>query len=231
MSMATDQAAFVGTPSAEQVLQTRVDNLVQQLRTNPNNAALLGEMQKILAQTNRAPAIQRLLFEWYTIPNLDPNLKSVLFVILIDTIRHDAQIADKVNFGLDTSSAAYKAIHRGMAYHLNNAVESLNLITRLQKNQYTVHTAPKFIVAIPKSGSSLLGICLGNMVRFKNEGQIGPNPFEWRGYPAWWDQGSNCFDWDLRPEIGADPLFMRYPGGVSKGHIEPIPKNFHVLRL
>ncbi|NLE57553.1 MAG: hypothetical protein GX616_04280 [Planctomycetes bacterium] len=229
--MSTVTAHRVPPPAPNvSAFQSRADQLVSGIRDNPNNHVLIDVMQKLLAETNRDLALQRLLFEWYTLSTLDANMKGRLLALIVNTIRCDARIADQVNFGLDSSGEAFKAIYRGFKYHLDNAIESMILVSRLQNHQYTIHTSPKFIVAVPKSGSSLLGICLGNMMRLVKEGKFGENPFEWSGYPAWWEQGT-IQDWDLRPEIGMDPLFLCYPGGVYKGHIPPTPKNLRILRL
>ncbi len=231
MSATTPAQSAPPAPSQDlSALQARVDHFIDRLKADPNDTSLVDAYQAILADSGRDLAVQRLLFEWYTLPQLSHDMKGALLLLVINLLRDDAPYADRMTFGLDPKTEAFKSIHRGIKIHLDNAVESLSLISRLQAGLYTRADSPKFIVAVPKSGSSLLGICLGNMIRLANGGQLDQNPFEWRGYPAWWQEG-RTHDWDLRPEIGADPLFLRYPGGVYKGHIPPTPKNLHVLNL
>lgn len=204
--------------------------LAEAIAVNPNDPSLVGRMQDLLAATNRSPDALRLLFDWYTRSELADQLKGALLGVILLSVRADAHLCDPRIFGVNPDDPRYKAMGSSLKHHLDQAFEVMSLLQRFQADQVTVRTAPKFIIAIPKSGSSLVGICLGNMVKLANGGTLDNDAFAWRGYPAWWDLGV-AQDWDLRPEIGADPLFVRYPGGIYKGHIPPTDKNLAVLGL
>jgi len=202
----------------------------QAMTANPNDAAVLKSLEQALATMPRHPDLRRLLFDWIQAPGLQPQIRGVLVVFIVSNIRDDAAHFDLRSFGVHPESDAAKAIWRGMRGYLDAGINALNLLGQFQRGAITAEVAPKFVVALFKSGSSLLGVCLGNMIKLANGHELDDKPFEWRGYPAWWKL-HRFHDWDLRPEIGADPLFQQYPGGVYKGHIEPHEKNFAILDL
>ncbi len=214
-------------PQESLTLEEALVRLEQGLGQNPNDLRYAQPLQQLIAASNRSPEAVRLLYQWFSMPGVQPAVKGGLVPLIVDQLRFDAQHYDPRMIGLDPSRAEFETIHKGIQYHLNAAIGEINLLSRFQSGGYDLATAPKFIIAIPKSGSSLLGVCLGAMIRLSKGEALGGNPFAYRGYPQWW----KGFDWDLRPEIGADPLFEQFPGGIYKGHVNPIEKNMKVLGL
>ncbi|MDA2932866.1 sulfotransferase domain-containing protein [Acidobacteria bacterium AH-259-D05] len=96
------------------------------------------------------------------------------------------------------------------------------LVKRFQNSDFTIHNSPHYIIALPASASSFCGFCVGRMIALSKGMPYG------RTYPSWFHIGLTD-DCELRPEIGAEPVFSR--GGVYKGHIEPLGKNLAVLNM
>ncbi len=224
-------------PNNQSAAQT-VSAFREAIRTNPNNPALFKMMESPPLQS---PPLG-IIFDWYSHRQISDQTKGVLIGIIVSRLREDAHLFNPGAFGVDVTDQYYQALYRGLGYYLNQSIELLNLTRQLQAEALDVRRAPKFIAALGKSGSSLLGICLGNMVKLSNGGKLDNKPFEWRDNPAWWklqmtpqralsqEMGASS-DWDLRPEIGADPMFLVWPGAVYKGHIPPVNKNLGVLDL
>lgn len=208
-------------------LQAQLPGLIDR---NPNEPQILRAVEALVDATEGSAEAVRLLFRLYLHPRLCDGAKGIATALIVKVIRRDAGHFDPRPMGIDPESRAFRMIHRGLKHHLDQAVEEIALVARFQHGQVDALNAPKFIVAIPKSGSSLLGICLGGLIALSRGVDPGAEPFAFRGYPAWWSM-AGTHDWDLRPEIGADPLFRRFPGGVYKGHITPTDKNFAVLGL
>jgi hypothetical protein len=221
MPAALNQAAEIAQ------LQAQLPALIDR---NPNEPQIMRAVEALIDATGGSADAVRLLFQLYLHPRLCDAAKGIATAMIVKVIRRDAGHFDARPMGLDPESRAFKMIHRGLRHHLDQAVEELALLARFQHGQVDARSAPKFIVAIPKSGSSLLGMCLGGMIALTRGVDPGAEPFAFRGYPAWWSL-AGTHDWDLRPEIGADPLFKRFPGGVYKGHITPTDKNFAILDL
>lgn len=204
--------------------------LAHLIDANPNDPQVLRAVEGLLHTTDSSPTAASLVFKLYLHPRLTDAARGIVTALVLKAVRKNAGLFHPATMGLDTDARAFKMLYRGLAHHLDAAVDELALIARFQNKKFDEASAPKFIVAIPKSGSSLLGMCLGGMIALSRGASIDDNPFAFRGYPAWWKVGGT-HDWDLRPEIGADPLFKRFPGGVYKGHITPTDKNFAVLGL
>lgn len=200
------------------------------IETKPNDGGTVNAMQQCLHATAAGTDAVRLLMDYYQSPAASGEVRGVLSTFMLSVLRRDAKHFNPAVIGLDTNSDAFKKLYRGPSAHLEMMFAEIDLVTRFQQNLYDVQSAPKFMIAIPKSGSSLLGTCLGNMIKLARGGQLDGDAFLFRGYPDWWN-AAGSHDWDLRPEIGADSLFRDYPGGVYKGHIEPIEKNFAVLEM
>ena len=215
------------TPPATAQVETQLAALIDR---SPNEPQVLRAVEGLIDATGASPGAVRLLFQLYLHPLLCDKAKGIATALIVKVIRRDAGHFDPRPMGIDPDTRPYRMIYRGLAHHLDQAVEEIALLARFQHARVDAHTAPKFIVAIPKSGSSLLGMCLGGMIALTRGGSLEGDPFAFRGYPAWWSLGNN-HDWDLRPEIGADPLFQKFPGGVYKGHITPSDKNFAILGL
>ena len=209
---------------------THAGDLARQVRETPNNPGVIQAVYRLLGETDAAPAAMRLLFELSLNPELEGAARGYVTALIVNVLRRDAELFDPKAVGLDPEHHTYTMVCKGLKAHLDSAFNEFDLARALRDGSMTRRDAPKFIVAIPKSGSSLLGICLGNMIKLSRGMDLDANAFMFRGYPEWWRLGST-HDWDLRPEIGADPLFVGYPGGVYKGHINPIEKNFEILRL
>lgn len=205
-------------------------DLARLVRETPNDPGVIQAVYRQLGETDAAPEAMRLLYELALNPALEGAGRGYVTALIVNVLRRDAALFDPKAVGLDPEHPAYKLVCKGLKAHLDSAFNEFDLARALRDGAMTSGDAPKFIVAIPKSGSSLLGICLGNMIKLSRGMDLDANAFMFRGYPAWWSLG-NTHDWDLRPEIGADPLFQSYPGGVYKGHINPIEKNFEILRL
>jgi len=200
------------------------------IRSAPNDVRAIQAVQQRLAQQGTTPETMRLLFEFYLAPGLQPVNKSLVTSLILNAVQGDIAQFQPASVGLNTESPAFKMIYKGFAHNLDKAFAEIDLLRKLQRDDPDESLWPRFIIAIPKSGSSLLGICIGNMIKLSRGGQLDNNPFMFRGYPSWWQVGET-HDWDLRPEVGADMLFRQFPGGIYKGHINPIPKNFAVLDL
>ena len=208
-------------------VEAQLSSLIDQ---NPNDPKILQAVEKLLGATDGSTGAMRLLFRLYLHPALCEGGRGIVTAIIVKMIRCNAGLFDPRPLGLDPAQPSFQMIYRGLKHHLDQAVEEIDLLARFQNGEMDERVSPKFIVAIPKSGSSLLGMCLGGMIALTRGGSPAEDPFLFRGYPAWWSLGAT-HDWDLRPEIGMDPLFKRFPGGVYKGHITPSEKNFAVLGL
>ncbi len=208
-------------------VEVQLSSLIDQ---NPNDPKILQAVEKLLGATDGSAGAMRLLFQLYLHSGLCEGSRGIVTAIIVKMIRHNAGLFDPRPLGLDPAQQSFKMIYRGLKHHLDQAVDEIDLLARFQNGEMDERVSPKFIVAIPKSGSSLLGMCLGGMIALTRGGSPAKDPFLFRGYPAWWSLGAT-HDWDLRPEIGMDPLFKRFPGGVYKGHIAPSEKNFAVLGL
>lgn len=217
-------------PATDAAVAGVAAQLSKLIAENPNDPQVLRAVERLLDATGGSPGALRPLFELYLHPDLRDGARGVVTAIMVKNIRRHAGLFDPRALGLDPSRRAFKMIYRGLGHHLDMAVDEIGLLARFQNGEMDEAHSPKFIVAIPKSGSSMLGICLGNMMTLTRGGSLEDDPFLNRGYPAWWSLGAT-HDWDLRPEIGADPLFRRFPGGIYKGHITPCDKNFAILGL
>lgn len=209
---------------------THADELARRVEQAPNDPDVIRAVYRLLGQTDAAPEARRLLFELALNPALEGAARGYVTALIVNVLREDAGLFDPGAIGLDPDHPACRMVCRGLKAHLDGAFNEFELARALRDGSMTPADAPKFIIAIPKSGSSMLGICLGNMIKLSRGMELDDNAFMFRGYPAWWRLG-DTHDWDLRPEIGADPLFQAFPGGVYKGHINPIDKNFEILRL
>lgn len=196
----------------------------------PNDPQVLLAVERLVDATGAAPGAVALLFRLYLHADLSNSAKGVATALIVKVLRRTAGLFDPRAMGLDPERQSFKMIHRGLRHHLDMAIEELGLLAAFQNGERCAVDAPKFIVAIPKSGSSMMGICLGNMVNVARGGSLADDAFTHRGYPSWCAVGA-AHDWDLRPEIGCDPLFRRFPGGIYKGHITPSDKNFAILDL
>ena len=205
-------------------------DLQRLITQNPNDPRVLNALQQHLASPATGEDGIGLLFELYQHPALHQEMKGLVSTLVMSLLRHDVAQVSPASIGLNPEHQAFKMIYRGLGHHLDMAFAEIDLVSKLQRDALDKTTSPKFVIAIPKSGSSLLGICLGNMIKLSRGGSLDNNAFMFRGYPSWWNVG-DTHDWDLRPEIGADPLFRQYPGGVYKGHVAPSPKNLEILKL
>ena len=205
--------------------------LRSQLKSDPNSPLVIQGIQRLLASGTHSLMGSKMLFHVFLDERLNPTVRGSVVFLIINVIGKYAHLFDPKCIGFDPNATHYKAIYKGLKFHLDQAINELHVVRSFQDKTQTPITAPKFIIAVPKSGSSLLGICLGNMVKVCQGGDLSDGDvYAYRGYPSWWTINT-ANDWDLRPEVGVDPLFITYPGAVYKGHVNPLPKNFDILDL
>lgn len=127
---------------------------------------------------------------------------------------------------LPADDSLYAGFVKNYDHYVRSYVSERRLIKLILNNALSVHNSPHYIIALQKSGSSVFGDSVSTLIA--NHKQKDSN---WRSYPAWWGVKQDCAfnDWDLRPEIGAEPILR--DGGIYKGHIEPNGKNLAVLDM
>jgi hypothetical protein len=142
-----------------------------------------------------------------------------------------SQLIDRLNkntFG-NINNPVIEKIYSGLYQHLSHYNGEAHLVLAFQNQRLNIHNSPHYIIALPKSASSMLGNCVATMISkyhgtLEKDGALGR-----RGYPSWSKVG-NAWDWQLRPEIAADTLFKIYPGGIYKGHLEVNGNNLAILK-
>lgn len=207
---------------------SQTDALRADIARAPADPSHLKPLQLLLHRPDTARSAVSVLFDWYLTPGVPDQLLGLLVFFIANAARGDARRFDPRSVGVNPESHNGAVIDPGLAHHLHHAAAGVDLCKRLDAG-IPLREAPKFIIAVQKSGSSLLADLLAGMVKLDRGLPLDhPNPF--RGYPAWWRLGRG-HDWDLRADIGADPLFNACPGGVYKGHIPPSQKNLRILDI
>ncbi len=173
-----------------------------------------------------------LLYTTFKDGSFDDTAKAIILneVIIKIGIPY-SQLIDKLNknaFG-DIKDPVVAKIYRGLHQHLSHYNGEAHLVQAFQKQTLSVHNSPHYIIALPKSASSMLGNCVATMISkfhgtLEKDGEFGR-----RGYTSWSKIG-DAWDWQIRPEIAADMLFRIYPGGIYKGHFEVNGNNLAVLK-
>ncbi|USN99600.1 MAG: sulfotransferase domain-containing protein [Phycisphaeraceae bacterium] len=215
-------------PTAPGIQAGPLDALRGDIARTPADARHLQRLEPLLAMPETARRALGVLFEWYVRQGVPDQVRGLLVYFIVDAVRADARHFDPRSLGVDPEAHDAAVIDPGLYCHLHHAAAGVDLARRLETG-LPQRDAPKFIVAVQKSGSSLLADLLAGMVRL-DRGLPLDHPARFRGYPAWWNLGRG-HDWDLRADIGADPLFAAYPGGVYKGHIPPSQKNLRILEI
>ncbi|MBF0589006.1 MAG: sulfotransferase [Magnetococcales bacterium] len=218
-------------PTAADQLPPGVEQALMTYLQRPNEPALVDLLDQIVQVVQYPAWVRQVVMEWFFHPQIELPNRSRLYLHMLKII-DDMKEFDASTLGKNQESRAFRNIFKSPPYHVGQALSSLDLIDALDEKRYTIHNTPKFIVALWKSASTMLGLCLGMMVAVsKGEAETGGSNV-YRGYPDWWYTGDqDPHDWELRPEVGADPLFRCYPGGVYKGHIHPTPNNLKILDL
>lgn len=205
-----------------------LDTLRTAIDARPGDPTHLQHIQPFLTKPDTARPAVALLAEWSARADLPEQLRGLLAFFIAFGLRPDTPQFDPRSLGADPTAFNNAVIDPGLAHHLHHAVHGVELARRL-KDGIPLADAPKFIIAIQKSGSSLLADLLAAMTRISRGLPI-DHPMPFRGYPAHWSLGRG-HDWDLRADIGADPMFTSQPGSIYKGHIPPSQKNLRILDL
>lgn len=205
-----------------------LDAIRADINARPGDPAPLARLQPMLVEPDTARAALAILYDWSLRPGLPDQLRGLLAFFIAFGTRGDAAHFDPRPLGVDPAAFDKAVIDPGLAHHLHHAVHGVDLARSLRAG-IPLRDAPKFIAAIEKSGSSLLADLLAAMTRL-DRGLPIDHPTSFRGYPAWWSLGRG-HDWDLRADIGADPMFTSQPGAIYKGHIPPTQKNLRILEL
>ncbi len=198
------------------------------IKADPLNPAVIPTLFKLCSQPATARPALPLLAQWATHPGLPDELRGMIAYCITAGIRHDADHFDPARFGVSPDLFDGAAIDTGLSHHLLHAVQNVDLLRRL-KAGIPLRDAPKFIVAVQKSGSSLLADCVAGLVKM-DRGYDLDAPCSYRAHPGWWHLGKG-HDWDLRADIGAEPEFLAFPGAIYKGHIPPSQKNLRILEI
>jgi len=205
-----------------------LDAIRADISARPGDPAPLRRLQPLLIDPDTAREALAVLFDWSLRPGLPEQVRGLLAFFIAFGTRGDAAHFDPRPLGVDPDAFDKAVIDPGLAHHLHHAVHGVDL-SRSLKAGIPLRDAPKFIAAIEKSGSSLLADLLAAMTRL-DRGLPIDYPASFRGYPAWWSLGRG-HDWDLRADIGADPMFTSQPGAIYKGHIPPTQKNLRILEI
>lgn len=200
----------------------------------PNDISTIFHVEQMLLNQGQAEEAVNLLFSCYQNKQAVPHLKGLIATQLITRYfrQHLRHVLPENHFNFDINQDNFtKHTFRSLASHVDSFVNETKLLKSYHANQLTIRNSPHYIIATPKSASSLFGICIGRIIsahygRLEQEGPFGGR----RGYPAWWELGVGQ-DHELRPEIGADPLFTQLEGCIYKGHIEALGKNLAVLDM
>lgn len=205
-----------------------LDAIRDAIDNRPADPAHINSIQPLLTIPETARPAVALLAEWAARPDLPDTLRGLLAFFIAFGLRPDAERFDPAALGVDSEAFDKAVIDPGLSHHLHHAVHGVDLARKLNEG-IPLRDAPKFIAAIQKSGSTLLADLLTAMTKL-DRGLHVDDPASFRGYPAYWRLGRG-HDWDLRADIGADPLFTDQPGAIYKGHIPPTQKNLRILDL
>jgi len=129
--MRMQATATEGRSQATAKLRDALAKLEQGISANPNDVRYAEPLQQLLAATNRSPETLRLLYYWFTSPDLQPGAKGSLLLLVVDQLRRDAHHYDPRLFGLDVTRKDFEAIHNGIKHHLDAAVNEIRLLGRL----------------------------------------------------------------------------------------------------
>lgn len=205
-----------------------LDAIRDAIDKRPADPAHINRIQPLLTSPETAPPAVALLADWAARPDLPEQLQGLISFFIAFGLRPDANHFDPATLGVDTAEFDDAVIDPGLPHHLHHAVHGVDLARKL-RDGIPLRDAPKFIAAIQKSGSTLLADLLAAMTGLDRGLPIDRHT-SFRGYPAHWRLGRG-HDWDLRADIGADPLFTKQPGALYKGHIPPTQKNLRILDL
>ncbi|HHN78759.1 MAG TPA: hypothetical protein ENK11_08840 [Phycisphaerales bacterium] len=202
--------------------------IAARIKADPLNPDVIAPLFTLCTQPSSARSALSLLAQWSTHPNLPNELRGMIAYCIAACIRHDAGHFNPARFGVNPDLFDGAAIDTGLSHHLLHAVQNVDLLRRLEAG-IPLRDAPKFIVAVQKSGSSLLADCVAGIVKM-DRGYALEAPCSYRAHPRWWPLGKG-HDWDLRADIGAEPEFLAFPGAIYKGHIPPSQKNLRILEI
>ncbi len=121
--------------------------LSQLIAQNPNDPQVLQAVERLLDATDGSAGAMRLLFALYLHPDLCDAGRGIVTAIMVKKIRRHAGLFDPRPLGLDPSQQSFKMIYRGLAHHLDAAVNEIDLLARFQNGEMDERQSPKFMMA------------------------------------------------------------------------------------